>query len=348
MRARADSSSHPQRWAHRDTHVVAVAVAVVVAVVVFLALFADRRIERLRISFSRTGIKDVLISSVPIMLSGVMSTVLLNVDVVMLGFIRTVEEVGIYAGMARLFVLSTFAAHIISVAFAPALAAESDKEDRRRIYYRYLRILIFIGAPLSAAIVAFPEWLVILVFGAGYLEGAPILALLGFAAVLSHLTIAPLTALIAWRDQTAQMIILSAVAISNVALNFGLIPIYGGIGAGIATLIAQALMLGLLVYRVRSKFGFFGFGPAAGAIGCAGVAFIVVIFAAKLLSGADGFSSHWTLPLLMVFAGSGIYIGFTLFFGVVRRGDVIALTYVLRNRDPDNRNLNEADPTDGD
>ena len=61
------------------------------------------------------------------------------------------------------------------------------------------------------------------------------------------------------------MIILSAVAISNVALNFCLIPIYGGIGAGIATLIAQALMLGLLVYRVQSKFGFFGFGPAAGA-----------------------------------------------------------------------------------
>ena len=215
------------------------------------------------------------------MLSGVMSTVLLNVDVVMLGFIRTAEEVGIYAGMARLFVLSTFAAHIISAAFAPALAAESDKEDRRRIYYRYVRILIFIGAPLSAAIVAFPEWLVILVFGAGYLEGAPILALLGFAAVLSYLTIAPLTALIAWRDQTAQMIILSAVAIFNVALNFCLIPIYGGIGAGIATLIAQALMLGLLVYRVQSKFGFFGFGPAAGAIGCAGVAFVVVIFAAK-------------------------------------------------------------------
>ncbi len=334
---------------HNDLYIAAaIPCSAMLISAVFLALFADRRIERLRISFSRTGIKDVLISSAPIMLSGVMSTVLLNVDVVMLGFIRTAEEVGIYAGMARLFVLSTFAAHIISAAFAPALAAESDKEDRRRIYYRYIRILIFIGAPLSAAIVAFPEWLVILVFGAGYLEGARILALLGFAAVLSHLTIAPLTALIAWRDQTAQMIILTAVAISNVALNFCLIPIYGGIGAGIATLIAQALMLGLLVYRVRSKFGFFGFAPAAGAIGCAGVAFIVVIFAAKLLSGADGFSSDWTLPLLMVFAGSGIYIGFTLFFGVVRRGDVIALTYVLRNRDSDSRNLNETDRTDGD
>ena len=315
---------------------------------VLLGVFAHRRIKRFRISFSRAGVKDVLIGSAPIMLSGVMSTVLLNVDVVMLGFIRTAEEVGIYAGMTRLFILSTFAAHIVSTAFAPALAAAIDQEDRRRIYYRYVRILILIGAPLSSAIVAFPEWLVILVFGTSFVEGAPILALLGVAALLSHLTIAPLTALISWRDQTAQMIILSIVAISNVALNFCLIPIYGGIGAGIATLIAQALMLGLLVYRVRSKFEFFGFGPAAGAIGCAGVAFIIVILAAKLLSGSDGLSSHWTLPFLMVFAGSGIYIGLTLFFGVVRRGDVIALTYVLRNRDPDNRNLNEADPTNGD
>ena len=135
---------------------------------------------------------------------------------------------------------------------------------------------------------------------------------------------------------------------TSVFLLLRLIPIYGGIGAGIATLIAQALMLGLVVYRVRSKFELFGFGPAAGAIGCAGVAFIIVMFAAKLLSGADVLSFHWTLPLLMVFVGSGIYISLTLFFGVVKRGDVIALTHVLRHRDSDNRNLNEANSTNGD
>ena len=333
---------------HNDLYIAAaIPCSAMLISAVFLGVFAHRRVERLRISFSRSGIKEVLIGSAPIMLAGIMSAVLLNADVVMLGFIRTAEEVGIYAGMARLFVLSTFAAHIVSTAFAPALAASSDQEGRRMIYYRYVRILVFIGAPLSAAIVSFPEWLIVLVFGASFIEGAPILAILGLAAVLSHVTIAPLTALISWRDQTAQMIILATVAISNVALNFFLIPIYGGIGAGIATLSAQALMLGFLVYRVRSKFGFLGLGPAVGAIGCAGVAFIIVIFAAKLLSDDDGLSSHWIQPLLMVFAGSGIYIGLSSFFGVVRRSDIITLTYVLRNRDSANRNLNESDPTHG-
>ena len=229
-----------------------------------LAVFAHGRVTRLSVSFAMSGLKDVLASSAPMLLAGLMSLVFLNVDVVMLGFLRAADEVGIYAGMGRLFVLSMFVGQIVSAAFAPALAAvASDPDKMRATYYRHIRIVVFLGAPICApicaaicaAIVAFPEWTVQVVFGDKFLVGAPILALLGVAAVLAYACMAPLTALVSWRDQTAQMFILAAVAAANVGLNFWLIPLYGGIGAAVATLAAQAVMLVLLVARVRSTFG---------------------------------------------------------------------------------------------
>lgn len=77
---------------------------------VLLCAFAHRRITPIGFSFDPAGLKDVLIGSAPILLAGLMTVVFLNVDVVMLGFLRPAEEVGIYAGMGCLFVLSMFVA----------------------------------------------------------------------------------------------------------------------------------------------------------------------------------------------------------------------------------------------
>ena len=132
---------------------------------------------------------------------------------------------------------------------------------------------MFIGTPICAGIIAFPDWVIKVVFGEQFIAGAPILALLVMAAMLSYACMAPLTALVAWRDQTAQMVILSIVAAANVVLNLWLIPVHGGIGAAIATLAAQLVMLVLLIYRVMSKFGLFGFSAGRRGNLCGGAAF---------------------------------------------------------------------------
>ena len=299
---------------------------------VLLGLYANRRIAPMGFSFQLAGLKDVLVDSAPILLAGLMSLVFLNVDVVMLGFLRSAEEVGIYVGMGRLFVLSMFVGQIVSAAFAPALAAAaSDPDEKRATYYRHIRIIVFIGTPVCAGIIAFPDWVIKVVFGEQFIAGAPILALLVMAAMLSYACMAPLTALVAWRDQTAQMVILSIVAAANVVLNLWLIPVHGGIGAAIATLAAQLVMLVLLIYRVMSKFGLFGFLPAAGAILCGGAAFAAARGAISALELGDDVYAVWILPFLMVLAGTGLYMMLTYAVGVVRRADLTALIYLARN-----------------
>lgn len=309
-----------------------------------LSWFAHRRVAPLRVSLRPDGLKGVLASSAPLLLAGLMSLVFLNADVVMLGFMRTEEEVGIYSGMGRLFILSMFVGHIVSAAFAPALAADAaDLDTRRATYFRHIRIVVFLGAPVCAAIAAFPDWAILVVFGEKFGDGAPILTLLGIAAVLAYACMAPLTALVSWRDQTAQMYILAAVAAANVGLNFWLIPAHGGFGAAIATLAAQVLMFVLLIARVRAKFGLFGFIPAAGAVACSVIAFSLArIGLSAWAPGSDAFAV-WIMPLLMVFTGAAIYIAFAFAAGIIRHADLTAVLYVLRNRDAANGNIQGTD-----
>ena len=309
-----------------------------------LAAFAHNRVAPLGISFSRNSLRTVLKSCAPILLAGIFATVLLNVDIVMLGFMRPPEDVGIYAGMARLYSLSMLAGLIVTTAFAPALsAAASENAKMKATYFQYIRITVFLGAPLCGAIAAFPDWAVMLVFGEEFAGGAPILITLIIAALISYACMAPLTALVAWRDQTAQMIVFAVVAGSNVALNFLLIPLHGGIGAAIATLAAQTFMLGLLIYRVRTKFALFGMMPAAGSVVCSGAAFLMTTLAAKAISQPGSLFSEWIMPPAMAIAGTGLYILLTLVTGVIHRADLTGLAYMMRNRDAAQETTNRSD-----
>ncbi|MEE2997354.1 MAG: flippase [Pseudomonadota bacterium] len=313
-----------------------------------LGVFTHRRVVRLGFSFNRRGLRDVFCGSAPLLLAGLMTLVFLNVDVVMLGFLRSAEETGIYAAMCRLFLLSMFVAHIVSSAFSPALAAAGrNLEQMRAIYYRYIRIVIFLGAPICAAMVAFPAWVTLVVFGEEFVEGAGTLSLLQIAAIISYACMAPLTALVSWREQKAQMTILAMVALTNVCLNYWLIPAYGGIGAAIATLAAQGVMFALLVSRVRSKFGLFGFGTPAVAVVCSFVAFFGARFLAEFLLLISDIFSVWLLPLFMVVAALGCYLVLTYAAGVFRRSDLTAVIYVLRNRDGKNSDMEGSGPANG-
>ena len=249
----------------------------------------------MRFSFQFAGLKDVLVDSAPILLAGLMSLVFLNVDVVMLGFLCSAEEVGIYVGMGRLFVLSMFVGQIVSAAFAPALAATaSDPEEKRATYYRHIRIIVFIGAPVCAGIIAFPDWVIQVVFGEQFISGAPILALLVMAATFLCLYgAADRLSRLARPDRAdgdpghrrgGQC---GAESVAD--------SVHGGIGAAVATLAAQFVMFVLLIYRVLSKFGLFGFLPAGGAILCGGAAF----------AAARGAISAWNQAMMS--SRSGYY-----------------------------------------
>src|SRR5690606_13169715 len=112
-----------------------------------------------------------------------------------------------------------------------------------RVGDQTLRLLLVLIGPVVAGLYAFADPIVRLVFGAEYAGAAPALQIMTWTlvpiyanAVLTHL-------LIAAGRQAAMMWTSSGAAVANVGLNLLMIPRMGVLGAAIATLLTEGMLL---------------------------------------------------------------------------------------------------------
>jgi O-antigen/teichoic acid export membrane protein len=289
---------------------------------VWLVGLAHKQIVPLRISFNRPELVTVFKGCAPIAISGFMGALFLNIDIVMLGFLRSEAETGLYTGMARLYMLAFALGNLVTAAFRPAVAAAfSDAGAMVRQYGANVKMVVLFGFPIVAGVIAFPGEIVALIFGAGFAAGADALVILQIAGMFGYIGIAAAAALIAWHDQLAQMWCHAAAAIANIALNIYLIPRYGIEGAAWATLIAQLVMLLCFVGRLQLKFSVGVWRPVLILLPCAASAFWI---ARQFADWVQDWPS-----ILILFAGltvgTLIYIGLAFICRIISPSDIAKL-----------------------
>lgn len=235
-----------------------------------------RRIAPVALSVGFDRWRPMLGAALPIAVSGAMSTIFFNTDIVMLGFMASPHEVGLYVGIYRIFTMSLLLGGLMAAVFAPELAGVWRDPAAMADYYRdFAGAMVLTGAPIAVAIAAFPQPVIHLIFDERFLAAAPVLPYLMIATMIVYVAYAASVCLIAWSDQTAQMIVLCCGAAANVALNLVLIPRYGIMGAASATLACQCVVTIGLLARLRYRFGLLGLGILAKPVICAVVAFAV-------------------------------------------------------------------------
>ena len=185
--------------------------------------------------------RGMLRASAPVALAGILTTIYITADLVMLGFMADAHEVGLYSASARLAVMAVVPASIAGAAFLPQLAAARDDPSRRnRIAARHAAPVLVVGAALAALAIAYPSHLLGIVFGEAYLPATATLALLLGASAVTCLRLCHDSALLAWDFDRERLMTLGGAAALNIALNLVMIPRYGGYGAAMATLAAEA------------------------------------------------------------------------------------------------------------
>ena len=299
-------------------------VAMIAVTVIWLAILTHRRIVPLGIDFDPAAWRPILRASLPIVIAGVMGTIFLNIDIVMLGFLADPHDVGLYVGVSRIFVIALMMGGLIGSAFSPALAAAWPKRDEMRTRYRnFMAAVMFVGAPVAALGIAFPGDIIAIVFGSKFVAAQGALIVLMIAVIFGHGCIASASALINWNDQTAQMIVYMAGAALNVVLNLVLIPRYGIDGAAMATLAAQLLILAGLMGRVWFKFHQIAISAGLSLAVVAAVAIAVV----KGISMAAG-GALLPGPVAFDFAVKAVAFG-ALYLGLATAFKIIAPRRVI-------------------
>jgi polysaccharide transporter, PST family len=192
---------------------------------------------------SLTGAKGMLKTSWPLILSGMAIMTYMRIDVVMLGEMVDDRAVGIYAAATRFSELWYFIPMAITSSVFPSIVAAKSIGEAE--YVRRLQKLFDLMTGLAVA-VAIPmtflsDFVIRLFYREAYDGAGPILAIHIWAALFVFLGVAQSP----W-DLTEGLTKLAmkrtmAGAVVNVALNFVLVPLYAGLGAAIATVIAYAV-----------------------------------------------------------------------------------------------------------
>ena len=187
--------------------------------------------------------KKLLRESYPLIFSGMAVVIYMKIDQIMLGEMIGSQSVGIYSAATRISEIWYFIPTAIAASISPAIFS-AKKEGDEILYYRRIQQLLRLLSKIAIIIAVPMSFLsgdvVTILFGSEYSAAGPILAIHIWAAVFVFMGVGTSSWFIAegLTYLTFRRSLIGAAI--NIILNFVLIPMYGGIGAAIATVISQA------------------------------------------------------------------------------------------------------------
>lgn len=204
-------------------------------------------------NFSFPVLKSLLESGWPLTISGILGMLMINTDIILLGWFQSAEDVGLYSAAQRIVLLLYLVPSVITASALPLFSRLANKEDEklRRILELILSFIFLVAIPIAVGGVILGKPIMEFVFGSAYLAGALSFQIL-LATILIDFPVTVLNNVAFVYNKQKSLIIYSAIGgISNVIFDFLLIPQFGIAGSAWATLLAQLISVLYLRNVVR-------------------------------------------------------------------------------------------------
>jgi O-antigen/teichoic acid export membrane protein len=201
--------------------------------------YQKRGLKILNWSFNKQRAKLLLKKSSPLILSAVMVTIYMKIDVVMLKSVGS-KAVGIYSSAQNLSEAWYFIPSAIVTSVFPALlnARKTDLIRYQKRLGNLYDLLVYINIPIAIFISFFANDIIHIAYSGKYDGAGLMLSIHIWSGIFVFLGMASSQYLIAEGYTKISFYRTAAGAIANILLNLWLIPKYAGVGASIATLIA--------------------------------------------------------------------------------------------------------------
>lgn len=219
-----------------------------------LNIFYVRRYAHLRIT-PKLNLKQHIKPIMMLFFNTIASTIYVNSDTTMLGYLQNETAVGIYGLATKIYLVIKQLLNAIVMVALPRLSAylgNGDEEKYRTLTNKIFSAVCTLVVPAVFGMFMLSEEIVVVIGGAEYSSGIVALKILSFALLFSVLSVFYCCAiLLPFKQEKICLIASSISALLNVVLNFWLIPIISYNGAAITTLISEALIL--VIYIVTSQ-----------------------------------------------------------------------------------------------
>lgn len=272
-----------------------------IGMIISLVLVKKPLLDGIR-KFDISLLRPMLLAAIPFSLTGILGGLLLNTDTIVLGWMQTAKEIGLYsAGQKIVYILYILPAILVSGLFPPMAryVAQNNHEGARAILKKGTTILMGVALPIAAGGLILAEPIMHFLFGGEYLAGTLSFQIL----VATVLSVFPTTLygsfLFAGNKQNTMALLSAIMVVGNFVLDIIFIRKWGFVGSSVATLIMQLIYWTLVVRLVKRQTPFPVFTELKNvAIATAGMSILTVLLL------------QLQFPLLVIIGiGCLIYIG---------------------------------------
>tara|TARA_Y100000310_G_scaffold82715_1_gene79313 strand:+ start:19796 stop:21307 length:1512 start_codon:yes stop_codon:yes gene_type:complete len=205
----------------------------------------------------KSSIKEIFFHSIPLTITSMVHTLLTWGDTVILGFFRSVAEVGVYSLVlptAQLLALPVVASNAVLVPLISNLFAKRKNNEIKSVYKTATKWIFLMMIPLLVLILLFPQRIINTIAGSDFVAGYTTLIILAIGVFIGSLA-TPANMILLSVNKTKLMMKNSIIAaVVNIVLNIFLIPKYGLIGAAVAFLVSYSLLFIFRIYEVKTIF----------------------------------------------------------------------------------------------
>ncbi len=213
---------------------------IVLVVAIILVYF---KFVKISLDFNLLLLKKLLNEGMFFFLSIAFAGLFLYIDIIMLSKLGSSSEVGVYAAASNIVLALLSIPMMYGNAIYPVISRFyiNSKESLRFVYERSFKYMLILGIAVSAGIFATSDKIIGVFYGSEYAASAIVLSIIAWQLCLRFPNIISGVTLSSTDKQRSRVLSQGLIVLVKVALNLLLIPIYGIVGAALATLLTEAV-----------------------------------------------------------------------------------------------------------
>jgi len=281
-----------------ESLVVAYINGVAIGFVIVLFMLKDHFYSSLT-GFDKTLVRSILKDSLPFALASFLGAIMINTDLIMIGWMRSADEVGFYSAAQKPVQVFYTIASLFAVSIFPALTKtlKDSIEKGARILEHAVSMSLLAAIPLSLGGIILGDQIISLVFGSQYLPATASFQILMLTILIIFPSVIVSNSILA-HEQQKNFVAFSLIgAISNIVFNFLLIPTFGIAGVSASTVITQ-ILANYFIWKKMQSVNPFSVLPNIKKMILAGILMAVLTFLLKFIG----------IPLMInILFSAGIY-----------------------------------------
>jgi len=207
--------------------------------------------------FNQKLVKNIIVSAWSFGLVSLMSVIMINTDILVIGSVLQAVDVGLYAAAQKPVQLLYLIPSVLATAFFPTLAQKAgDIEQFRNTLEKGLKSAYLFAIPMAFGGALAAESIIRLLYGSEFLWSYTSFAILSLTFIFAFPSVFFINALFAQNNQKVFYGYLVIGVLMNIILNLLLIPHLGIAGCALATLIVQAFLFIYGAMKLKKSFLF--------------------------------------------------------------------------------------------